>query len=164
MKHVSDEIRNTIGKALGRVPSGVFILTARSGNESTAMLASWVQQVAFEPPAVAVSIAKDRPVGKMIRESGLLALSVIGEGDTTLMKRYARGVKAGEDAFAGMKTSRTPTGLIVMNDSIAWLESRVINVCDFGGDHELIIAQVTAGQLLREGSAFMHQRGSGFHY
>jgi flavin reductase (DIM6/NTAB) family NADH-FMN oxidoreductase RutF len=164
MKHVSEEIRNTIGKALGRVPSGVFILTAASGNESTAMLASWVQQVAFEPPAIAVSIASDRPVARMIRDSAKLALSVIGEGDTMLMKRYARGVKDGEDPFAGMNISRTPAGLVVMADAIAWLEAKVMQTCEFGADHDLFIAQVTAGQLLREGSSFVHQRGSGFHY
>src|SRR5207244_544122 len=103
MKHVADELRNTIGKALGRFPSGIYVLTARHNGRATAMLASWVQQGAFDPPAISVAIAKDRDIAKLIRESGRLAVSIIPENDTTLMKRYARGVKEGEDAFAGMR-------------------------------------------------------------
>ncbi|MBI3469346.1 MAG: flavin reductase family protein, partial [Planctomycetes bacterium] len=33
-----------IGPILGRLPSGVFILTARDGTDETGMLASWVMQ------------------------------------------------------------------------------------------------------------------------
>src|SRR5690349_8231299 len=99
---VSDEFKHTVGKAIGRIPSGVFILTAASddGRETAAMMASWVQQAAFDPPALTVSIAKGRPIGDMIRASRKFSLSVVPDNDTTLMKRYARGIKPGEDAFA----------------------------------------------------------------
>ena len=52
-----EELRNTVGKALGRVPSGVFVLTASdTDHRRYAMLASWVQQAAFDPPAVCLAI------------------------------------------------------------------------------------------------------------
>src|SRR5439155_12980425 len=104
---ISDDFKHTVGKAIGRIPSGVFILTAAHGGEATAMMASWVQQAAFDPPAVSVAVARGRPIGEMIRASGKFSLSIIPEGDTTLMKRYARGIKAGEDAFAGVETLTT---------------------------------------------------------
>ena len=40
----------------------------------------------------------------------------------------------------------------------------LITVSDFGGDHEIHVARVTAGQVLREGKSFSHLRGNGFHY
>ncbi|MBC8108463.1 MAG: hypothetical protein H7Z14_17895, partial [Anaerolineae bacterium] len=52
MQHHTDEQKLPIGKALGRIPSGVFVLTAAHAGERMAMLASWVQQAAFEPPAI----------------------------------------------------------------------------------------------------------------
>ena len=128
------------------------------------MMASWVQQCAFEPPAVSVALGKGRPVGELIRASRMFALSIVGEDDTSLMKRYARGVKPGEDAFADVETLTTPAGIPALKAAVAWLECRVLSTCDFGGDHELLIAEVTAGQILRPGAAFTHQRGSGFHY
>jgi flavin reductase (DIM6/NTAB) family NADH-FMN oxidoreductase RutF len=159
-----DELKHQIGKPLGKIPSGVYILTARHDVGSAAMLASWVQQAAFSPPAVSVAVAKDRPIARVIKESGRFALSVISEHDKALMKRYARGIKEGEDPFAGMHTAQTPAGLTVLADALAWLEASVIHTCDFGADHELIIGQVTAAGMFHEGHAFTHQRGNGFHY
>jgi flavin reductase (DIM6/NTAB) family NADH-FMN oxidoreductase RutF len=164
MIHVPDEIRNTIGKALGRIPSGVFVMTTAHEGRSAAMLASWVQQTSFQPPTVTVAIAPDRPVVPLIRGSKRFALSIIPDNDTTLMKRYARGIKPGEDPFAGMRTIQTAAGLVAFADGLAWLDCRLIDVFAFNCDHDLYVAEITAGHLLREGSSFMHQRGSGFHY
>jgi flavin reductase (DIM6/NTAB) family NADH-FMN oxidoreductase RutF len=46
--------------ALGRIPSGLFILTARRGTLETGMLASWVQQCSFDPPLVMAAIRRGR--------------------------------------------------------------------------------------------------------
>ena len=162
---ISDDLKQTAGKALGRVPSGVYILTAAHGGDATAMMASWVQQAGFDPPAVSVAMAKGRPIVELIAASRTFALSIIPEGDSSLMKRYARGVKPGDDPFAGVETFATPSGIPAMKTALAWLECRLIHTCAFGGDHDLLIGEVVAGNILQAGgTAFMHQRGSGFHY
>jgi len=40
--HHTDPAKLSIGKALGRVPSGVYVLTASREGQASAMLASWV--------------------------------------------------------------------------------------------------------------------------
>ena len=97
-------LRQAIGRALGKVPSGLYILTATHDGKSSAMIASWVQQAGFEPPAISVAIGKERPVRDLIDAGRSFALCVLGKGDTALMKRYARGVAPGQDAFAGVAT------------------------------------------------------------
>ena len=57
---MSDTTRINSMAALGRVPSGLFILTARVGDRETGMLASWVQQCSFDPPQVSAAFARDR--------------------------------------------------------------------------------------------------------
>jgi len=163
--HVSEELKHTIGRALGRVPSGVFILTAERDGQPLAMMASWVMQAAFQPPSVSVAIAKDRPAHAALSAQGAtFALCVIPEGNTSLMKKYARGIPAGADPFDGIRTTRTKGGTVVLADALAYLECRVTKVAEFGADHDLIVAEVTAGELLKEGPSFTHLRGSGFHY
>lgn len=163
---VSDEFKHTVGKAIGRIPSGVFILTGVSedGRETAAMMASWVQQAAFDPPALSVAVAKERPIGQIIRSARKFSLSVIAEGDTALMKRYARGIKPGEDPFAGVETITTPLGIPALKAALAWLDCQLLEDVDFGADHELFIAEIVGGAILHSGQAFVHQRGSGFHY
>ena len=59
--------------ALGRIPSGLFVLTARNGERETGMLASWVQQCSFTPPCVSVALRKGReliPVVSALRHWG----------------------------------------------------------------------------------------------
>lgn len=164
MQHHTDEQKLPIGKALGRIPSGVFVLTAAHDGQRMAMLASWVQQAAFDPPAISIAIARGRTIGNLIRTSSRFAVSIIAEHDKALMKRYARGMKEGEDPFAGVPTSTSPGGAPILSDALGWLEAKLIQTCDFNADHEILIGQVTAGALLREGTAFTHQRGNGFHY
>ena len=162
--HHTDPAKLSIGKVLGRVPSGVYVLTAAHAGKATAMLASWVQQAAFEPPAVSVAIAKGRPIAELIRASSVFALSIIAKDDTTLMKKYARGVKDDEDPFAGVHARPGALGAPILTDALAFLECRLQSTFDFGGDHEIYVAEVVAGQMLCDGQAFAHQRGNGFHY
>jgi flavin reductase (DIM6/NTAB) family NADH-FMN oxidoreductase RutF len=163
---MTEEAKHAIGKALGKVPSGVFILTATIGGESTANMVSWVQQAAFAPPALTIALAKDRPVRRMI-DSGeaKVALSVLAKGDHGLMKKYARGIPEGQDPFEGVPTGRGPGGAVYLAGALAYLECRVLKACDFGGDHDVYVVEITAGALLKEDEPpFMHTRGNGFHY
>jgi flavin reductase (DIM6/NTAB) family NADH-FMN oxidoreductase RutF len=161
----NEELRNTVGKALGRVPSGVFVLTARDADQRPcAMLASWVQQAAFDPPAVCLAIGKGRPMRDTIVRTGRLALSILGDGDKELMRRFARPRGPEDDALADGETFAAPSGLPVVVGALAWLDCEMIQTSDFGGDHELLIARVIAGDLLRTGHSFTHVRGNGFHY
>jgi 3-hydroxy-9,10-secoandrosta-1,3,5(10)-triene-9,17-dione monooxygenase reductase component len=161
--NLPDDVKQSIGKALGRVPSGVFILTAGQGEHETAMLASWVQQAGFDPPAVSIAVAKGRPVMDLLRSTPSFALSILGK-DTTLMRKYARGIKPGESPFEGVAIQRSPNGSTYLSDAVAYLDCRLLHACDFGGDHEIIVAQVTGGRLLRDAPCFTHTRGNGFHY
>ncbi len=160
-----DALRQTVGRALGRIPSGVFVLTAGDGAAKRyGMLASWVQQAAFDPPAVSLALSKDRPILPLILSTKRLGLCVIGEGDKELMKRFARPRPEGEDAFEGLELIATPSGLPVPSHALAWLDCEVITSVDFDADHAVIVARVAAGDVLRDGHSFTHVRGNGFHY
>jgi len=160
---MTEQEKQAIGKALGRVPSGVFILTAKHNDQATAMMASWVQQASFDPPTISVAIAKQRPIAELIRASKRLALSIVPNADKTLMKRYAKA-KPGDDPFAGANTKLAPSGVPILADALAFLDCELIQIVDFDGDHDLYIAKITAAESLRDGEAFNHQRGNAFHY
>jgi flavin reductase (DIM6/NTAB) family NADH-FMN oxidoreductase RutF len=153
-----------LAKALGRIPSGVFVLTATLADQSTATLVSWVQQTSFSPPALAFALAKDRPVRKFIENGARFALSILGKSDHALMKKYARGIPEDQDPFTDVATARTAAGAIYLADSAAWLECQLLQTVDFNADHDLFIAQIIDGALLKDDPPFTHVRGNGFHY
>ncbi len=109
-----------IGKALGRVTSGLFIMTAVDDNATpVAVLVSWVQQAAFEPPSISLALTKDRGGARRHRKDETLhALAVLPQDDLSLMKKYARGTKPGENPFEGLELTKTAGGLPV--PATAW--------------------------------------------
>ena len=67
-----------IGAVLGRTPSGVFILTASDGGgRETGMLASWVQQASFDPPAVTVAINSKRYLNDWLDTCPRMVLNLV---------------------------------------------------------------------------------------
>ena len=71
---------NALAAALGRIPSGLFVLTARHGKHETGMLASWVQQAGFKPPMLTTAVQRDRFICDWIRASGRFTLNQIATG------------------------------------------------------------------------------------
>jgi 3-hydroxy-9,10-secoandrosta-1,3,5(10)-triene-9,17-dione monooxygenase reductase component len=158
------EQRRRLGRAIGRIPSGLFILTATAGGRDAASLVSWVQQAAFEPPCLTVALAADRPILPLIELAGGFALSIIAEGQSHLLRKYARGMPDAVNPFEGIATRPSPGGVPVLAEAAAWLECRLVERVQFPADHTLIIGQITAGEVLHDLPPFTHIRGNGFHY
>ncbi|MDX1682211.1 MAG: flavin reductase family protein, partial [Phycisphaeraceae bacterium] len=141
-----------------------FILTAEHEDHRSGMLASWVQQTAFEPPMVSVSIGKGRPILPLIAESHKFGLCQIGKQNKTLMKKFASGVDPSEDPFLGFNMlPHAETTVPVLADALAYLECEVACHVDAGADHDVFIGEVKAGDYL-EGEPDVRLRENGFNY
>ena len=149
--------------ALGRIPSGLFVLTARSGSAETGMLASWVQQCGFEPPQVSVAIQKEREVLAWLTDGAAFVLNVVPEGNKALVAHFGKGFALTEPAFTGLDLDREADTPPVLLAAHAYLVCRVTARVE-GGDHTLVIGRVTAGALLRDGKPAVHIRKNGLRY
>jgi len=157
------ESTEQIAKAIGRIPSGCAIMTAKAGERAMGMLASWVQQAAFEPPMITVAVKKERAIVDLVDASGRFALNLLGEDPTAMFKHFGKGFAPDEDAFAGLDTE-TVEGGIAIADRIACLSVAVRHKQD-AGDHWLYIAEVTTastgGDLQKP---YVHIRKNGMSY
>lgn len=160
------DLKSTAGPALGKIPSGLAIATAQHGGERTGFLASWFQQISFEPPLVAVCIKAGRPIETLIQGSGHFALNLLKEGDHEPLKRYGRGFEPGvdpwaEDGNALLAHEKAP----VFKDGYAYLLLKHTRTLETGGDHHLVIGEVVGGALQDpEAKPRTHVRKDGFGY
>src|SRR5579862_6392664 len=92
--------------ALGRIPSGLFILTFRHGKQETAMLASWVQQCSFEPPQLVIAMNEKRYVLEWLEKGSPITVNVLSEGQKELISHFGKGFERGEPAFDGIDVER----------------------------------------------------------
>jgi flavin reductase (DIM6/NTAB) family NADH-FMN oxidoreductase RutF len=155
--------RQQLAAALGRVPSGLFILTARRGALETGMLTSWVQQCAFEPPHICVAIRRDRDIAGWLSDDSPFALNVLDDSQTDMIVHFGRGFAPNEAAFEGLDVERPDGGTPVLTEALAYLDCRVAGRCQ-AGDHDLFLGRVVGGRLLNDGHPMIHVRKSGFHY
>jgi flavin reductase (DIM6/NTAB) family NADH-FMN oxidoreductase RutF len=157
------ELREEIGKALGKIPSGVGVLTAKSGGSESAMLASWFQQVAFEPPMIAVAVNKSRPILELMRAAKSFTLSLFHTNQKDLFSHFAKGFEPGQDPFQGIRVGRDTIGGAILSDALSYLACEVDGELD-AGDHKVLLGRVVRGGILNEGHSMVHTRRSGFHY
>jgi flavin reductase (DIM6/NTAB) family NADH-FMN oxidoreductase RutF len=156
--------RESAGAAIGKIASGVLVVTAADGDRNTGVLVSWVQQVAFEPPMVMVAVKKGRPIEPLLDSGRCFALNILAEGDNALMKRFSRGYDVDEDAFAGLPTRAAATGCPILEDAMAFIDCNVVSVTE-AGDHDIYVGEVVGGELLRpDAKPMVHVRKSGFSY
>jgi flavin reductase (DIM6/NTAB) family NADH-FMN oxidoreductase RutF len=152
-----------LAAALGRVPSGLFIVTLCEGEQSTGMLASWVQQCSFEPPQVSIAVARNRSVSAWLSEGAPLVLNVLDSTQTDMIVHFGKGFAPGAPAFTGLETQASSSGPPILSDALAYLECQVVGRVP-AGDHDLVIGRVLAGGVLGDGQPMVHVRKSGMHY
>ena len=66
--------------ALRRIPYGLFLLTAKNGDDIASGTVNWVTQTSFKPPMVAVGIKQDSHPYGVVKATGAFALNALGSG------------------------------------------------------------------------------------
>ena len=148
---------------LGRVTSGIYILTIGKVEQATGMLASWVMQAGFEPPMVTVAVRKGRYVADWLAEGQPFVLNVVGEGQKHWLRHFGKGFEPGEPAFEGVETRVASNDAPLLAEAVGHLECEPVSRVD-SGDHHIFLAKVTAGSMLSEVAPMVHIRKTGAHY
>lgn len=157
-------LNTDLEKALGRLSSGLYILTTHKGNLSSAMLASWVAQASFKPLGVSVAVAKDRAIESLLHVGDRFVLNVLEEGNYQgLMKHFLQRFPPGADRFQGVKTYPATNGPILA-DALAYLECEVSSRTECG-DHWIVYSTVKVGRVSKPDTlSAVHHRKVGNHY
>jgi flavorubredoxin/flavin reductase (DIM6/NTAB) family NADH-FMN oxidoreductase RutF len=152
-------------KALGRLSSGLYILTTQKGNVSSAMVASWVAQVSFKPLGISVAVAKDRAIESLLYVGDRFVLNVLEEGNYQgLMKHFLKRFPPGADRFQGVKIYTASNGSPILANALAYMECEVNSRMDCG-DHWVIYSTVQVGSVSKpDALPAVHHRKVGNHY
>ena len=135
-------------KAMYALSYGLFVLTARRGEQDNGCIINTGIQVTSQPNRVLIAVNKSNFTHDMILETGAFNLSVLTEkADFSLFQRF--GFQSGRDVDQGFAhTLRTDNGLLAVTEGTsAWLSCKVASTVDLG-THTLFVADVTDGDTL----------------
>jgi len=154
-----------LDKAIGRISGGLYIITAKKGEVTGAMLASWVTQASFDPPGLTVAVAKDRAIESLLRVGDVFVLNILEEGKyQALMKHFLKRFPPGSDRFAGVNTQIAANSCPILGEALAYLECEVISRLECS-DHWVVYSQVSKGRVSNpEGLTAVHHRKVGNYY
>lgn len=142
-------------QVMRRYATGVMVLTVALEGEQHALTVNSVTSVSLDPVLLLVCIEKNAQSHDLVKRVGTFALNILSEEQQELGKLFAydREARRRPQLHAQGHTGRT--GALILDDSLGYLECRV--VAEFpGGDHTIFVAEVvdalvgatTAGPLL----------------
>ncbi|WP_218082042.1 flavin reductase family protein [Anthocerotibacter panamensis] len=156
--------KERLSAALGKIPSGIFIVTCGAGEQASGMLASWVQQAGFEPPALSVAVRKGRAVEPLLAEAGQpFAVHILTKAMGKTAGHFGKGFAPTEPAFEGIPTRMGKHGVPILTEALAYFECQVRGRLD-AGDHWIVVGEILEGEVLAEGESWVHTRKNGFTY
>ena len=152
--------KKQVGKALGRVASGLYVVTTKFEDKEDAVLASWVNQCSFDPPAVTIALGTLRSARLLVETSNSFIVNILPKDDMSLLKHFSRPP---ENIFKGIKTRKGLDGIRVLSESVSYLECEVVHSVN-AGDHILYVGEIIGGKTLKGGDPYIHVRDNGFNY
>jgi flavin reductase (DIM6/NTAB) family NADH-FMN oxidoreductase RutF len=157
-----------IAQGLGRIPSGLFIVTWREAEGDRGMLASWVMQAGFAPPMISIAVAPGRDLLGVIESGTRFVVNVLADTQRPLLARFGKPAAAGDDPFAGLSVRRSECGAAIFDEAAAWLEcapvSQTSGTASERCDHVVVLARVTAASGGNDLAPLVHVRKNGLRY
>jgi len=156
-----------LAKALGRIGSSLYVVTAAKLGVRHAMVASWVTPASMSPLGISLTIAKDRAMEPLLRVGDSFTVNILEEGNPAtlqLMKHFLQRFAPGVDRLDGVDQFAGPNGAAVLRGACAYLECKIITRLD-GSDHWISYAEVVGGSVARpDAEAAVHHRKVGTYY
>jgi flavin reductase (DIM6/NTAB) family NADH-FMN oxidoreductase RutF len=136
------------------VPHPVAVLSVRTDRDTMGVTVSSLVSLSLEPPLVGVSIGKQASVYELLRNAGAFSLSILGDGQEDLARRFASGHPplvhwSGVETIEGGHAPR-------LAGALGWLEVRTIAQHD-AGDHTFFIGSVESAERGPAASALMYR-------
>lgn len=160
-----------IGSILGRIPSGLFVVTWQEEAIDKTMLTSWLMQAGFNPPAISIAVGDGRRFLSAVGSGNFrFVINVLSENQRSLLGKFGKPPARDDEPFSGLDIRRSPCGAGILRDSVGWMECRARPAFlpaateQSNGDHAIVVADVLAAERSSEGTPIVHLRKSGLHY
>ena len=134
---------DTFRRIMSSFPTGVTVISTRGPEgEPIGLTANAVSSVSLEPPQLLVCLGRDKFTTQAIQTHGGFAVSFLSREQRWIAERFA---SLDPDKFAGVPILKSPRGLPVIEDALAYAECTVHKLIE-AGDHVIVIGDVAAGE------------------
>jgi 3-hydroxy-9,10-secoandrosta-1,3,5(10)-triene-9,17-dione monooxygenase reductase component len=133
-------------EVMGHFATGISVVTALEDSRPHGITVNAFSSVSLDPALVMVALDRRRYITPIVRAAARYAVNVLGADQQALSDCFAHApVSPGREAFCGATWHAGPTGLPLIDGSIATLECTIVETFS-AGDHDLFIGRVDSLQ------------------
>jgi flavin reductase (DIM6/NTAB) family NADH-FMN oxidoreductase RutF len=167
----SDELDRHRRRVLWALPTGLYLIGSRHGDDVNMMTANLVVQVCMEPKLVGVALEHESVTARLVAAGGGFTVSLLERTQRDVVRRFVKPVKEverGPDgavlALSGQPVTEVgPDRLPVLASAAGYLDCRLTSVTPLGS-HVFCIGEVTGvggepSDVLRMEDTRMHYGG-----
>lgn len=136
--------------ALARFASGVTVCSTVDGGVDHLMTASAFTSVSLDPPQVLVCSHRINRFHDAVIRSGHWGVSILNVAGLDASAWFARRGRQLAGQLDQIAHHRSPGGVALLDDALAWLECTTVSAHD-GGDHTIIVGHVTSARIADDG-------------
>lgn len=148
-------------KAIGRLATGVSIVTTRVGQIDHAMTINSLTSVSLEPVLMLISVEREARFYDAVMEAGQWAVSLLtADAQPTAAWLATRGRPLHGQLERVPHHRGSVTDLALMDDALAEFECRTTSTLE-AGDHTLVVGEVVSMSIGDDpGDALTYYRGA----
>lgn len=149
--------------ALRKIPHGVYVVGVKHDTQINAFTATWLTQVSFTPPLVALGIRKDSHSFEMIKQGRVFSVNVLGKDQKAVAEHFVKPATVVGEKLREVRHRLGKTGAPVLEDALAFFECEVREIANQHGDHALVIGEVVEAGVRNDEPA-LTLLDTGWHY
>lgn len=149
--------------ALRKIPHGVYIIGVKQDSQLNAFTGTWLTQVSFTPPLVAIGIKKDSHSYEMVKQGRVFSVNILGKEQKAIAEHFVKPAQGVGDKLKEVRHSFGKTGAPLLDDAIAYVECEVREIANESGDHAVVIGEVVEAGVRRDEAA-LTLMDTGWHY
>jgi len=136
-----------IKHVLGKLEYGVYVVSMGKGEDGNAFTASWLTQVASEPPTIILAVHSKHQSARILNERDCFVVNLLPKGAEGMAKTYYGPAESSYAKLRGVDVTPAPsTGCPVIPGAAAFLDCRIIKRVPCG-NHTVFFGEVLAGRV-----------------
>ena len=135
-----DKLRRRV---LWKMPSGLYVIGSRDGDQQNLMTANWVSQVSFNPKLVGVSVEHEALTHRLIAAGRVFSVNIIDRDDRAIVRKFTKPVEADPAAktLNGFPYHAGRTGAPILDQAVAYIDCELRHEIDLG-NHTLFLGEI----------------------
>lgn len=148
---------------LRKIPHGVYIVGVSHNGRLNAFTATWLTQVSFTPPLVALGVKKDSSSYEMMRQGGAFTVNLLGKDQKAIAEQFVKPSSVVGEKLGAVRYRLGTNGAPILEDALGFVECTVREIANHTGDHAVVIGEVVEAGVHRDEPA-LTLMDTGWHY